>query len=268
MKTYIVNSFTRELFKGNPAGVCFPGKRLLDDQMLAIARELGFSETAFVYSRPEKNTYTIRYFSPKMEIPLCGHATLASAKVIYENEEIQELRFITAQELQLNVGREGNRFIMEFPAYGTEPAPCPDALIEALGISSINHCGFNKELSILLLEIPDCQALAALTPDFEALVRSHDAINGVLVTARSTQDAYDFHSRYFWPWSGTNEDPVTGGTHTFLTPYWSNRLGKRALKSFQSSARTGSMDVELIDDHTLLIKSEAVIVLEGQLFFE
>lgn len=268
MKTYIVNSFTDKLFQGNPAGVCFPDKPLREKQMLSIAKELGFSETAFIYSLPEKNHYAIRYFSPKMEIPLCGHATLASAKVIYENLGLKELHFITAQQLHLKVGREGNVFIMEFPAYDTEPASCPQDLLDALGIPAINHCAYNTELSILLLEIPDSQSLANLDPDFDALARSHDSINGVLVTALSTQDEFDFHSRYFWPWSGTNEDPVTGGTHTFLTKYWSERLGKRKLKSFQSSARTGFMDVELVDDDKILIKSEAVIVLEGHLFLE
>jgi predicted PhzF superfamily epimerase YddE/YHI9 len=106
--------------------------------------------------------------------------------------------------------------------------------------------------------------VSSLNPDFVALYRSHDSINGVLVTAASGTDRYDFHSRYFWPWSGTNEDPVTGGTHTFLTKYWSQRLGKTKMRSFQASQRSGFMDVELVDGR-VLISSQAVIILEGQI---
>jgi len=115
------------------------------------------------------------------------------------------------------------------------------------------------------LEIATPQDLSNLKPDFAALYRSHNSINGVLVTAASGgADGYDFHSRYFWPWSGTNEDPVTGGTHTFLAKYWSQRLGKTKMRSFQSSQRSGFMDVELLDDH-VLISSQAIIVFEGQI---
>jgi predicted PhzF superfamily epimerase YddE/YHI9 len=126
---------------------------------------------------------------------------------------------------------------------------------------------FNEETNILLIEIAESQELAGLEPDFVALYKSHNSINGVLVTAASGIDGFDFHSRYFWPWSGTNEDPVTGGTHSFLTKYWSQRLGKTKMKSFQSSKRTGSMEVELIDGK-LLIQGKAVIILEGQITAE
>jgi PhzF family phenazine biosynthesis protein len=153
---------------------------------------------------------------------------------------------------------------MEFPIYETRPSDAPPALVAALGITAVKNAVYNEETRILLLEIADPQALAALDPDFSALYRSHNSINGVLVTAASGKDGYDFHSRYFWPWSGTNEDPVTGGTHTFLAKYWSSRLGKAKMKSFQSSKRTGFMEVELIDGK-LRIKGHAVIVLEGQL---
>ena len=118
-----------------------------------------------------------------------------------------------------------------------------------------------------MLEIGNTAELANLDPDFAALLRSHHSINGVLVTAPSEGDGYDFHSRYFWPWSGTNEDPVTGGTHTFLAKYWASRLGKTKMKSFQSSRRTGFMEVELVDG-TLQIQGEAIIVFEGQLIVE
>lgn len=233
--------------------------------MLSIAKELNFSETAFIKKLDSVNQYSIRFFSPKMEIPLCGHATLASSKVIFEETEREEIYFINIQNLDLHIQKSGDQIIMRFPVYETKPAEAPKPLLDALGIEEIRNSEYNKETNIILLEIEDKEILANLSPDFEALYRSHDSINGVLVTAPSNNDEYDFYSRYFWPWSGTNEDPVTGGTHTFLAKYWNKRLNKTKMKSFQCSARTGFMDVEIVDDTTMLIKSQAVIIFEGNL---
>src|ERR1700682_4760077 len=122
MKTYIVDSFTSEHFKGNPAGVCFPEQELSEYQMLHIAQELGCSETAFVVKLGKTDTYTIRYFSPKMEIPLCGHATLASAKVLFKDKEADKIHFITIENLELVAIKHGEEITMEFPVYDTEAA--------------------------------------------------------------------------------------------------------------------------------------------------
>ncbi len=228
MRTFIVDSFTNTPFKGNPAGVCLIDSQLSDERMLHIAQELNLFETAFLSPLESRDAFAIRFFSPKMEIALCGHATLASAKVVFSLQNLKE----------------------------------------ALGIKDIRNSVYNEETKILLLEIADAEELAGLDPDFAALQRSHNFINGSLVTAPAATDGYDFHSRYFWPWSGTNEDPVTGGTHTFLAKYWSSRLGKTRMKSFQSSKRTGFMDVELVDDK-LFIRAQAVIVVfEGRLAIE
>lgn len=265
MKTYIVDSFTNEAFKGNPAGVCIVEQKLNDERMLSIAGEFNLSETAFIQKGNSENEFFIRFFSPKMEIPLCGHATLASSKVIFESTQADEIHFVNIQNIDLHIRKSGEEIVMKFPVYGTEPADAPPPLLHALGIDEIINSVFNRETEILLLEIPDTDVLAHLSPDFEDLYRSHDSINGVLVTAASGNDVFDFHSRYFWPWSGTNEDPVTGGTHTFLAKYWGERLNKTKMKSFQSSARTGFMEVELVDDSSMLIKSGAVVVFEGSL---
>lgn len=265
IKTFIVDAFTDEQFKGNPAGVCLLEQPLSDELMLSIAQELNLSETAFIQAIVPEQKYSIRYFSPKMEIPLCGHATLASSKVLFELFDINNIHFVNIQQIDLLISREANNIIMEFPVYNTKPADPPQALLDALGIQkTINSC-HNAETNILLVEIDSTQILKALTPDFQALYQSIDSINGVLVTAPSKTDEYDFHSRYFWPWSGSNEDPVTGGTHTFLAKYWGDRLNKTKMKSFQSSKRTGFMDVELVSDDQFLIKSQAVIVFEGLL---
>ena len=266
MKTFLVDSFTDVPFKGNPAGVCLTHSDLAEEQMLLIAQELGLSETAFV--RIDESPMRIRYFSPVMEIPLCGHATLASARVVFDTTETDNVCFLTTENIELPVSRDGDWITMQFPRYETQPADVPAAMLSALGLGEVCNSVYNSETRILLLEIESTQVLKNLAPNFEQLRASHDSINGVLVTAPTRgsgdDDDFDFHSRYFWPWSGTNEDPVTGGTHTFLAPYWSERLGRTKLNSFQSSARTGSMQVEVMPDG-LKISGQAVVVLSGEL---
>jgi len=266
IETYIVDSFTDKPFKGNPAGVCVLNEKLTDQQMQSIAKELGLSETAFITQIDKPNKYSIRYFSPKMEIPLCGHATLASSKVLFEiDSKIIDIHFKNIQNLDLMIKKDEEKIEMEFPVYDTIPQNTPDELLKALGIEKILNSEFNKETNILLIEIESCQLLNNLSPNFEKLRASHNSINGVLITAISDKNDFDFESRYFWPWSGTNEDPVTGGTHTFLAKYWATRLNKKKMNSFQCSKRSGFMEVELISESKLTIKSEAQIILKGEL---
>lgn len=266
IETYIVDSFTDKPFKGNPAGVCVLNQKLTDEQMQSIAVELGLSETAFITQIENANKYSIRYFSPIMEIPLCGHATLASSKVLFEiNPTMTNIHFTNIQDLDLMIKKYEEKIQMEFPVYETIPQNTPDELLNALGINEILNSEFNKETNILLIEIENCQLLNNLSPNFEKLKASHNSINGVLVTSISDKINFDFESRYFWPWSGTNEDPVTGGTHTFLAKYWATRLNKKKMNSFQCSERSGFMEVELISENKLIIKSEAQIILKGKL---
>lgn len=262
MQTFIVDAFTDRPFGGNPAGVCLVPGAIDPPLMLKIAQELGLSETAFV--RQTDRDYRIRFFSPVMEIPLCGHATLAAAKVLFAEHTRDEVRLTNIDELELTARVDGDAITLEFPVYETVPAEVPQALLTALGIDRVENVAYNAETSILLLEIDSPEELAELTPDFQALQASHDGINGVLVTAAATDDDFDFCSRYFWPWSGTNEDPATGGTHTFLTSYWGERLGKTSMRSRQLSKRGGSMKVEL-RKNKLLITSQACIVFRGEL---
>jgi len=264
MRTFIVDAFTDRPFRGNPAGVCLAEGELSDEVMLRIAQELNLSETAFVRPGAGPGRFGIRYFSPKQEIPLCGHATLASGRVAFDALGLGECQFTTASGVDLVTSTTADGVSMYFPAYATQPAQAPKALLAALGLESVRNAGYNVENKMLLLEIADSRALAALRPDFAALLASHTGINGVLVTAPAGDGKYDFHSRYFWPWSGTSEDPATGATHTFLTGYWAERLGKTKLKSFQASERSGFMDVELKDGR-VVITSQAIIVLEGRL---
>jgi predicted PhzF superfamily epimerase YddE/YHI9 len=152
---------------------------------------------------------------------------------------------------------------MVFPSYSLQAVQVPTAFLEALGVSRLLHSAFNQETNIILIEVECSQQLAQLRPDYQSLVASYPGLHGIVVTSRSSDGIYDFHSCYFWPWCGGTEDPVTGGTHTFLTRYWSERLGKTKMKSFQSSKRTGCMEVELTQDQKVLITASAVIVMEG-----
>lgn len=266
MKTYIVDAFTSEPFKGNPAGICFPESPPSEKQMLDVAKELGFSETAFITSRNKDNQYDIRFFTPQSEIELCGHATLGSAKVMFEKSGLSDVHFVNVDGLSLIARRNGILVSMEFPVYDLVAGEIPKAALKAIGIGEIVDCLRCTELDILLVVMDSDEKLAKLAPDYNALVPSVRGVNGVLVTARSSDDQFDFVYRYFWPWKGTNEDPVTGGAQTFLAKYWGKILQKKKMSVLQSSARTGLMEVELIENDTrVLINGDAVIVLEGEM---
>jgi len=262
MKTYFVDSFTDQKFKGNPAAVCITESALDSATMQNIATEIGFSETAFI-NQIEANTYSIRFYSPKMEIPLCGHATLASSKIVFDTTSLENIIFINCENVELKIGKADGKIVMQFPVYETIDIAVPKSLLDALGIDKIINTRFSPKNKIILIEIKDSDALAGLKPDYSALVNSYTGINGVLVTSKSNHSEFDFHYRYFWPWSGTNEDPVTGGVQTFLTKYWATKLNKNKLKAFQSSLRTGRMTTELVEDK-VLIYGEAVTVFEGE----
>jgi len=262
MKTYFVDAFTNQKFRGNPAAVCFTAQDVADTAMQAIAAEIGFSETAFV-KKMSDNKYGIRFFTPKQEIPLCGHATLAAAKLIFDTGNVENITFINCEQVELPISKAANKIVMQFPVYDTAAIHVPKAVPDALGINEIVNARYSAKNKIILLEITDSDTLAGLQPDFNALLNSYSGINGVLVTAPSNDPGYDFQYRYFWPWAGTNEDPVTGGVQTFLTKYWAVKLNKNKLQAFQSSARTGTMTTELLHDK-VLIYGEAVVVFEGE----
>jgi PhzF family phenazine biosynthesis protein len=262
MKTYFVDSFTSQKFRGNPAAVCIDETGIDATAMQAIATEIGFSETAFI-KKTAGDSYRIRFFTPKKEIPLCGHATLAASKIIFNTTRLEQIRFINCEEVELLVRKDAGRIVMQFPVYDTTEIHVPVAVLDAIGISDTVNSRFSPKNKIILIEIDDSDVLANLKPDFHALLASYNGINGVLVTARSASQDFDFHYRYFWPWAGTNEDPVTGGVQTFLTKYWALKLNKNKLEAFQSSLRTGMMSTELAGDK-VLIYGEAVIVFEGE----
>jgi PhzF family phenazine biosynthesis protein len=262
MKTYFVDAFTNQKFKGNPAAVCIVEDDINPATMQSIAAEIGFSETAFIRNLSVEK-YSIRFFTPKKEILLCGHATLACSTIIFDTTGLTEISFFNCEDVELKIRKSEGKIVMQFPVYDTEEIQVPLPVLNELGINEIVNARFSPKNKIILLEINNTATLANLQPNFEALVQSYSGINGVLVTAKAEDAAFDFHYRYFWPWAGTNEDPVTGGVQTFLTKYWAMKLGKKRLNAFQSSARTGMMTTELLEDKVLIF-GEAVTVLEGE----
>jgi PhzF family phenazine biosynthesis protein len=232
---YQVDAFTDKLFGGNPAAVCPLEAWLPDATMQAVAEENNLSETAFFVRRAA--AFEIRWFTPKIEIELAGHPTLAAAHVIYEHLEFAGPRItFLSKGGELRVERRDGRLVMDFPAFDAAPAETPDALVKGLG----------KKPSATLLgrdyfAVFDGEAdIAGLRPDFAELERL-DCL-GIIVTAPG--DACDFVSRFFAPRAGILEDPVTGSAHTLLVPYWAKRLKKNILHAFQISRRRGELFCE------------------------
>lgn len=229
-----VDAFSDRPFSGNPAMVYRLDAWLADDLMQKIAAEHNLAETAFLVR--EGQAWHIRWFTPTTEVPLCGHATLASAWVVTERLDPGRRRvvFHTASGA-LTVERNGDRFVMDFPTRPPRPVETPVGLEAALGARAVEvlHDGFN-----LIAVLESAAAVRALAPDFRALARLGAA--GVAVTAAG-DEGYDCVSRYFAPAKGIDEDPVTGGAHCGLAPYWAARLGKPEIRAFQASPRGGEM---------------------------
>lgn len=256
-----VDSFTDEPFRGNPAGVCLLDRPRDEDWMLGIAREMNLSETAFLL--PEGTGYRLRWFTPQVEVTLCGHATLASAHILWEQGILypdQTAQFETLSG-RLSAFRTADSWIaLDFPLRQVAPAAAPPGLLSALGIEQVQFSGRYRE--DYLIEVTDEEAVRALTPDF-ARLKTVPA-RGVVVTARAQEKAYDFVSRFFAPAVGVDEDPVTGSAHCALAPYWAERLGKPSLLAYQASRRGGLLRVTPRNGRVLL-EGQAVTIFEARL---
>jgi len=232
-----------------------------DTVMQAIAAENNLAETAFLL--PEGGDYRLRWFTPTTEVPLCGHATLASAAVVMERlERARSTVVFHSASGPLTVTRtaSGPGYVMNFPARLSSPVAAPSSLMEALGVVPI-EVSANEFNYMALLESAD--VVRALAPDLAAIARMDRS--GVIVTASGEKD-YDFVSRYFAPAKGIPEDPVTGGAHCMLTPYWSRRLGKTEFRAFQASRRGGEMVCRLVGDRVEM-EGACVFYLEGHVDF-
>ncbi len=262
IKTYIIDAFTTELFKGNQAAVCLIDEELSEHTMLDIAKEFGFSETAFV-QKQTNDSFSVRYFSPVQEIPLCGHATMASSKALFtEHEKLPQITFHTHLGDTLKITQNNDQIEMKFPLHETSPAEYDDDILKALGLNQIKNARYNDFHNVLMLEIESSHELQELKPDFSMLRNIRTSLSGVLVTAKSHRENFDYEYRYFFPWSGAGEDPVTGAIQSFLAKYWADQFNKNKVNAFQCSKRTGTMEVEILSD-SVIIRSNAVIFSTG-----
>ena len=253
---YQVDAFTSRRFAGNPAAV-MPMKSFLPDAtMLAIARENNLSETAFLI--PEGIDYRLRWFTPEVEVPLCGHATLASAAVVMERLEPERSRVVFhSLSGGLTVSRSGAGYVMDFPARPSQEVRTPPCLAEALGTMPV-QAYVNAFNYMAILE--NAQVVRQIVPEMAAIARLDRP--GVIVTAPG-DGTYDFISRYFAPAKGIPEDPVTGAAHCMLAPYWAAKLGKSTLRAFQASRRGGEVACRLAGDR-IELEGSCVFYLEGQ----
>lgn len=260
-RIFQADAFTDEMFKGNPAAVCLLEQPMPDEWMLHLAQEMNLSETAFLL--PLEEGFSLRWFTPRVEVSLCGHATLASAHVLFESGIVppgQNVRFSTRSgDLAARSTPEGIE--LDFPAHTPRSVPAPpQMLLDALAVEPMAVLAYgNKHL----IEVSSEAEVRALQPDFTAL-QCFDG-RGVSVTARADAGSgYDFVSRYFAPWVGIHEDPVTGSAHCALGPYWAGILGKTELRAYQASARGGSLGVRVTPERVYLT-GQAVTVFSGKM---
>ena len=258
MRIFMVDAFTDRAFGGNPAGICLLEEPAKEAWMQDVARELNLSETAFLLE--ERAGYNLRWFTPRVEVDLCGHATLAAAHTLWETRELvptEAARFHTRSGLLTAYLRE-NGIEMDFPATPPAPADAPQGLIDSLGVVPL-YTG--RSMYDYIIEVESEQELRALSPDFRELRTVTE--RGVMVTAKA-DGPYDFVSRFFAPAVGIDEDPVTGSAHCCLAPYWEEKLGKSELIAFQASARGGVLHLRHRNKRVYL-RGQAVTSLRGDL---
>jgi PhzF family phenazine biosynthesis protein len=254
-----VDAFTDTPFQGNPAAVCVLSSPQPEAWMQQVAKEMNLSETAFLY--PEAEGFRLRWFTPAVEVDLCGHATLASSHVLWSEGYLAEgaiAQFYTRSG-RLTASRQGDWITLNFPANPLQSIHPPDGLGEALGTSLVavseNSLGY-------LVEVDSETIVRSLSPDFAKLAQF--PVHGIIVTSRGDRSDYDFVSRFFAPGYGIAEDPVTGSAHCSLAPYWQKHLQKSEFLAYQASARGGLLKVKLEGDRVFL-SGQAVTILKGEL---
>lgn len=259
IRCWQVDAFTSRAFGGNPAAVCWLEDAAEPEWMQLVAAEMNLSETAFV--RPLAEGLELRWFTPTVEVDLCGHATLATAHALLSSQVVprdQPLRFHTKSGL-LTCTPAGEFLELNFPAMPAETVPPPPGLLEALGVQHVAEVARSK--FDLLVELSDPDAVREVRPDFRKLEQI--PCRGVIITARGDGEPYDFESRFFAPAVGVDEDPVCGSAHCCLASWWSKKLDKTTFLAYQSSARGGVLRLQLADDRVIL-GGQAVTVWQGE----
>ncbi|MDQ3020413.1 MAG: PhzF family phenazine biosynthesis protein [Bacteroidota bacterium] len=260
LKIFTVDAFTDKVFSGNPAAVCLLEKELDDSLLQNIAAEMNLSETAFV--KKTDDGFSLRWFTPKSEVELCGHATLASAHVLWQEgilEHDEEAVFQTVFKGKLTAKKTGDQIVLNFPVNSPEQSKRNEQLEKILNVNPV-YVGTTDHHYLVELNSED--EVKSVNPDFSLLEKQEKY--GTIITSKSENKDYDFVSRFFAPAKGINEDAVTGSAHCVLTPYWSQKLNKNIMKAYQASERGGYMTVSLEGDRVLL-GGKAVTVLKGEL---
>jgi PhzF family phenazine biosynthesis protein len=254
-----IDAFTNVPFKGNPAGVCILEEPAEDSWMQSVAAEMNVAETAFLW--PLDEGFSLRWFTPATEVDLCGHATLASAHALWESGTLDETRqaVFSTKSGTLTADREDGWIVLDFPSEGAREEIDPAPIVAAIGCQVLRA---SRNRFDFLAEVDSAEAVRQLTPDIRAIQTL--GCRGLIVTAPSDDERFDFVSRFFAPAVGVDEDPVTGSAHCFLAPYWAAKLGKGSLTGYQASARGGVVNVAMHGDRVKL-KGQAVTVLEGEL---
>jgi PhzF family phenazine biosynthesis protein len=258
---YQLDAFTSTPFKGNPAAVCLMPCNLGDDLYLSIAGEMNLSETAFL--EEQDDGYKLRWFTPKREVPLCGHGTLAAAHLLFTRlgYEDDTVTFHTMAG-ELYARRAGDGVTLDFPRNDPHPVEPIQGILDGLGVSDYEDFQYSDSNQKIVVLLHGEKEVRGVSPDFQALLRVDNTLGwrGVNVTAPGGR--HDFVSRYFAPWMGVDEDPVTGSAHTVLGPYWAARLGKNRLTAYQASERGGEVRVE-VGPERVNLTGRCVLVAEG-----
>jgi PhzF family phenazine biosynthesis protein len=258
---YHVDAFTSEPFKGNPAGVCFIEKETSTEWMQSVASEMNLSETAFII--PGRATSAIRFFTPEAEVPLCGHATLSSSHIMYEENMLKEDESITflSKAGELKIFRSQDWITMNFPAYPVNQVPVPAAIEKITGANPLEF--YNSAFGWTLALFASENIIREMKPDFRMMKNSE--FGDMIVTAKSEEPGFDFCVRCFAPALGIDEDPVTGSAHCALVPFWNMKTGIKDFVSHQVSKRTGILKVSLKGER-VEISGQAKTISKAELF--
>lgn len=259
MKIYQVDSFTNIQFKGNPAAVCILEKEYEDSVLQDIAMEMNLSETAFI-KKVSDNKFNLRWFTPKTEVSLCGHATLASAYILWENNLVEDGEIFFNTLSGILIAKKNDEWIeLDLPKGKLKKSEGDEFLLDSFSISPKDI--YESDI-VYVLEFDKEEEIALLNPDFNLLRKARK--EEIIVTSKANNVNYDFVSRFFAPAIGIDEDPVTGSAHCYLTPYWIERLNKDEVLGFQASERTGYVKCKMNGDR-VIIQGKAVIIFSGTL---
>lgn len=255
---YIIDTFTSGTAKGSPTGVCIINNALTADEMLTTACKLNVAVTAFI-NKTTAGNYCIHYYTTTTAIAACGHATLAAARVVFENDNTAITNFTTIENIVIEVRLQNGLVIMTYPKYDLENFAVPNQILSSLNLRQYRSSGYCKELQTLFIELDNATALKNVQPNFEKLVASSDTIKEVVLTCIADNSNFDYLLRSFCPWIGIDEDPVTGSVHAVLAGYWKQRTGKTTMKAYQASAAGGEIFVTAYDNKTELAGNARII---------